>query len=85
MKMKEYYCPKCKWKLPTEKNVVTMGMHILNKCFSCGSKLWDGKGNFLGEIKITKSKFETCKKCGKLKIPFGTIVIDYEDFPCMCD
>ena len=128
--MKEYYCPKCKWKLPTEKNIITMGMHILNKCFNCKSKLWDKKGNFLGTIKKiecfdckhsdlsdteeksickldsdtfdnpcdkfeelpatnpisnSKTKAKICEKCGKLKIPHGTIIIDYEDFPCMCD
>ena len=30
-------------------------------------------------------KIEVCEKCGKLKIPFGTIVMGYDDQPCLCD
>ena len=51
VQMKTYYCPSCKWKLPTEKNIVSQSMHITGECFNCKAKLWDVNGVFLGEIK----------------------------------
>ena len=44
-------CPNCKIELPTERNIITESMHILNKCFNCKNKLWDIEGKFLGETK----------------------------------
>ena len=49
--MTNYYCPKCKWELPSEVNIITQSMHILNQCFNCKAPLWDSKGKFMGEIK----------------------------------
>lgn len=49
--MKEkFYCPVCNWELPTERDIVTESMHILNQCFNCKAKLWNDKGDFLGKI-----------------------------------
>ncbi len=51
----EYYCPEgCK--LPTERNILTEGMFIMNKCFFCSCKLWDESGNFLGRFDNIKSE-----------------------------
>lgn len=30
-------------------------------------------------------KIKKCTICGRLKIPFGTIVVGYTDLPCLCD
>lgn len=47
--MSKYFCQNgCE--LPTERNIITESMHILNKCFFCDCLLWDKKGKFIGKI-----------------------------------
>lgn len=47
--MDKYYCTNGH-ELPTENNIITKSMHILNKCYICSCELWDKKGKFLGKI-----------------------------------
>lgn len=37
------------------------------------------------DLEDMSKEIKKCKKCGNLIIPFGTILIDYDSFPCMCD
>ena len=37
-------------------------------------------------MKVTsKDNLTYCEKCGQLIIPFGYLVPDYNEFPCVCD